>query len=233
GALHPDRFRVADEGGDVDEDGGVLGVAEQEPRAGQRRVGGDPPVDRVELPVPGVDRVGIADQLGVEWVEPGDDGLVGGGHGAFLAEVAGPAGVSAGPIGMRGCSTSWAASAVTGSGAPTSWTTASTTLLVILATSPMPGPPTWKTLPAMASSTSRQVSRVAASPPTMMARVPASAPLAPPLMGASRKPMPRSAARAASCRQVDGWIVEWTTTVDPAARVSSTPGSSTPISVVL
>src|ERR1700756_4356573 len=67
--LHSDRGRVTDEGFGVSEHCGVLGVAEQVPRAGQRPHRGVARVHRVVLAIPGVGGVRVAEQLRLRWGE--------------------------------------------------------------------------------------------------------------------------------------------------------------------
>ncbi len=101
-------------------------------------------------------------------------------------------------------------------------------LLTSLATLPAPGPPTWSRLALMASSTGMARARCPASPPIIMVSVPASAPAGPPETGASMKPSPFSAARAARRRETPASEVEVSTKTAPAGALARNPsGAST------
>lgn len=98
-----------------------------------------------------------------------------------------------------------------------------TKLLMSLATWPLPRGPRWTTGLPNVSSTGRQISTAADSPPAMTRSDRLAAARPPPLTGASMTATPRSAARAATLWQVSGCTVEWIATMPPGDMPASTP----------
>src|SRR5262245_18146234 len=81
----------------------------------------------------------------------------------------------------------------------------------------------WVTVRPIAANTGCARANTSGSPPAMIDSVPAIAPCSPPDTGASRKPTPAAAQRAASVRAVSGAIVLVSITTRPRAAPVRTP----------